>query len=270
MPEMPRVLLIDDSSLVRGAVRRRLEAEGLSVREASTGAQGLRLARREPPDLLVTDWVLGPGLSGVSLCASLKSRLETRSIPIIVMTAARVEFEDELRALEAGADLYLTKEAILPGRGRPERFLGYLRSLLARRERLRRLGARPEVRPVLRLDLRRHLLRTPYGPVEDLSTTLFTLLALLARRSPRPASRRLLLRSLWGDSVRDRTLDQAVCRLKGRLERRQDEFIECIRGRGYRLKVPASLSDGPAAAGRPVTNLTPPMEKPRDSRQKTY
>ena len=102
-----RILLADDSEIVIKVLANILESENYRVVTASDGQEALEEARRERPDLIITDLVM-PRMNGIELVKQLKSQLATRYIPIIMLTA-RKEVDAEVEVMEAGADDYLTK-----------------------------------------------------------------------------------------------------------------------------------------------------------------
>ena len=105
--QQPVILLVEDESAQREVICYNLEAEGFRVVVAEDGEKGLLLASEEMPDLILLDWML-PKVSGIEVCRRLKSRSETRAIPI-VMLSARSEEIDRVRGLETGADDYMVK-----------------------------------------------------------------------------------------------------------------------------------------------------------------
>ncbi len=100
-------LLIDDESAIHALVRLTMEGEGWRVLTAGDGEDGLAIARTEHPDIILLDIVL-PDLSGLEVCRQLKSEPDTRSIPIIVLTAMGGE-SNRQAAFAMGADDYMTK-----------------------------------------------------------------------------------------------------------------------------------------------------------------
>ncbi len=104
---MAKILLIDDSPDIRALVRILLEQGGHEVVEAEEGRQGLELARREQPDLVLTDLAL-PGLSGWDIARMLKSNPQTGATPVIALTAHAMRGDRE-RALAIGCDGFIVK-----------------------------------------------------------------------------------------------------------------------------------------------------------------
>jgi class 3 adenylate cyclase len=103
----PRILVADDDWLNRDLLKAYLTASGCEVTTAADGQQGLDAARRSPPDLALVD-VQMPRLDGLSLCRAIKTSSETRFVPVIIVTALDSE-EEKLKAIEAGADDFITK-----------------------------------------------------------------------------------------------------------------------------------------------------------------
>ncbi len=232
---MPRILVVDDEKNILELVRFNLEREGYEVLTATDGAHGLDLARRESPDLIVLDVML-PGMNGLEVCRELQLDPTTRNIPII-MLSARAEEMDRVLGLEMGADDYVVKP-FSP------------RELVARiKVRFRRYqpGESWEEEPTP--------VRLEFGPLvidgekfavyyngakQDLTLKEFELLRFLACRQGKVFTRDQLLEQVWGyDYAGDsRTVDVHVRHIRQKLGSRTDgaEFIETVRGVGYRFK----------------------------------
>ncbi len=102
--EEKKILVIEDEKPIADILKYGFEKEGFAVRCAYTGAEGFAAACKEPPDLVLLDWML-PDINGVDVCRMLT---EQYRIPIIMLTA-RGSVEDKLYGLESGADDYITK-----------------------------------------------------------------------------------------------------------------------------------------------------------------
>ncbi len=109
---MPKILVVEDNELNRDMLTRRLERRGYETLIAADGAQGLELARRSRPNLILMDMSL-PVLDGWEATRRLKSSPETSAIPIVALTAHAMSGDRE-RALEAGCDEYDTKPVEFP------------------------------------------------------------------------------------------------------------------------------------------------------------
>lgn len=101
------ILVVEDESEFRQVLKIRLEANGYSVLEASDGIEGLYMARKHNPNLIILDIML-PKVDGFKVARLLKFDTNYRHIPIIMLTA-RVQEIDRENGLAAGADIYLTK-----------------------------------------------------------------------------------------------------------------------------------------------------------------
>lgn len=139
-----RILVVDDVATNRIVMKVRLSEACYDVLQADCGQSALRVAQRERPDLILLDLAMDD-LDGIEVCRILKTDATTADIPIIMVTAARNP-EDKLRALEAGADDFLTKpldELTL---------LARVRSLLRARETAQELALRDGTRRALGFD----------------------------------------------------------------------------------------------------------------------
>src|SRR3954465_8229683 len=104
----PTILNVDDNEGCRYAVSRILELNDFDVKEAATGADALRIACAEQPDLVLLDINL-PDLNGYEVCRRLKAEPETARIPVLHITASYLTPADMARGLESGAENYLVE-----------------------------------------------------------------------------------------------------------------------------------------------------------------
>lgn len=230
---MPKILIVDDEQPIRELVKYNLEREGFQVLQAADGLTALATAKRENPDLIVLDVML-PGEDGLAVCRTLHQDSQTRSIPII-MLSARGEELDKVLGLEMGADDYITKP-FSP------------RELVARvKARLRRHTVDHQVTEqsgritvgLLIIDQDRFMV-SYNGVKQDLTPKEFELLRYLARNPGKVFTRDFLLEQIWGyDFAGDsRTVDVHIRHIRQKLEQIPDapQFIETVRGVGYRFK----------------------------------
>jgi len=119
-----KILVVDDEELSLRVVRTVLEAANYQVITAQNGELALRLAIEERPDLIISDLIM-PEMDGIALTKKLKSKLITRSIPVILLTVKH-DLTTEVKGLESGADDYLTKPF------QPERLIARIKRLLNR------------------------------------------------------------------------------------------------------------------------------------------
>jgi len=227
MAQQPHILVVEDEAAQREILAYNLQAEGFRVSCAEDGEAGLLAVAEDPPDVIVLDWMM-PHLSGIEVCRQLKIRSETRSIPII-MLSARSEDIDKVRGLETGAEDYVVKPYSVA-------------ELMARvRAQLRR------VRPAtvgqvlaygdIALDAETHRVtradaEVKLGPIE------FRLLATFMEKPGRVWSREALLDRVWGRDVYvdTRTVDVHVGRLRKALSQAGgDDPLRTVRGAGYAL-----------------------------------
>ncbi|MFT3989222.1 phosphate regulon transcriptional regulator PhoB [Aestuariivirga sp.] len=219
------ILIVEDEEPIQILLSYNLEAEGYRVRVTAQGEDVPHLVGEERPDLILLDWML-PGISGIEVCRLLRTRAETRDIPVIMLTA-RSEEAERVRGLSTGADDYMVKPFSVP-------------ELLARvRTILRRVN--PEaVADILKagdLSLDRKTRRVTRSARDiGLSPTEFRLLEHLMQNPGRVYSRAQLLDTVWGRDVYvdERTVDVHVGRLRKSLSRgRELDPIRTVRGMGY-------------------------------------
>ncbi len=122
-----RVLIVEDSTTIASVVRYFLELEGFEVLVAKDGISGLESAKRDQPNVIVTDYNM-PGMDGTSMVKALRSESATRGIAVLMLTSEN-SIENEAAALEAGVDDYILKPV------EPRRLAARVRSLLARSQR---------------------------------------------------------------------------------------------------------------------------------------
>lgn len=223
----PTVLLVEDEPAQREVLAYNLEAEGFVVQRATNGEEALMLVAENPPDLILLDWMM-PHVSGLEVCRRLKMRSETRSIPII-MLSARSEEVDKVRGLETGADDYVIKPYSII------ELMARLRAQL-RRARPSTLGMVLEWKTIS-LDAETHRVIRD-GQTLKLGPTEFRLLATFLEKPGRVFSREQLLDRVWGRDiyVDSRTVDVHVGRLRKALcTFGGDDPLRTVRGVGYAL-----------------------------------
>jgi two-component system phosphate regulon response regulator PhoB len=223
----PRILIVEDEEPLSLLLRYNLEAEGYEVETVARGDDADTRLREAVPDLVVLDWML-PGLSGIELCRRLRTRPETSSLPIIMLTA-RGEESERVRGLSTGADDYIVKPFSVP------ELIARIRALL-RRTKPERVA---EVLTLGEIELDRVRKRVSRaGRDVELGPTEFRLLEFLMERPGRVFTREQLLDGVWGNEVYidERTVDVHVGRLRKALNRgRDDDPIRTVRGSGYAI-----------------------------------
>lgn len=219
-----RILLVEDDEEIVDVLRRTLRAEGYEVRAAGDGAGALQLASEFRPDLLILDLGL-PDIDGLEVCNRLR---DVSDVPILMLTA-RIETDDRVGGLDAGADDYLTKPF------ERSELLARIRALLRRNPprgsallTLSDLRLNPDTREVFR------------GEREiELTKREFELLEYLMQNQRLVVSRQRLLEEVWGyDPLDDtNTIDVFISNLRKKLEEGgEDRLLHTKRGAGYLLK----------------------------------
>jgi two-component system KDP operon response regulator KdpE len=233
-------LVVDDESSFRRVLRTSLATSGFAIEEARSGEEAVAMLAQSAFDLVLLD-VNMPGIGGVEACREI--RAHTPKIGIVMVTVQDAESEI-VKALEAGADDYVTK---------PIRF----RELVARlRAVIRRLRIDDASEPTLlqagdlELDINRHLLYR-HGEIVHLTPTEFELLALLMRNHGVPVTHAKLLRSVWGPEY-GTELDYLRSFVKTLRQKVEDDpakpkYIVTEPWVGYRFCNP--LDESPAAPG---------------------
>ncbi|GLY65191.1 response regulator transcription factor [Amycolatopsis taiwanensis] len=224
------VLVVDDDSDVRDSLALSLEFEGYAVATAPDGAEALRRAAADKPDLMIVD-VMMPGVDGLEACRRL--RAAGNRVPILMLTA-RDALGDRVTGLDAGADDYLVKPFAL------EELLARVRALLrpARRQerpqppseqlRFEDLTLDPGTREVFRGD----------RPI-SLTPTEFDLLKLLISAPRQVLTRTHLQREVWGHEPNTNNLDVYVGYLRRKTEAGgEPRLLHTVRGVGYVLRSP--------------------------------
>ena len=236
----PRVLVVEDEPDIAALIAYQLTREGFRVETAASGPEALKAVNREVPDLVVLDRML-PGLSGDEVLKALKQEANTQSVPVLMLTAKK-EQEDRITGLELGADDYLTKPFS------PRELVLRCQAILRRTaEVASSSGGRLLTAGPIRMDIDAHHV-TLRGDELNLTPTEFRLLQALLERRGRTQSRRQLLEKAWdveadiSDRIQTRTVDMHVRRLRSKLDEVGD-WIETVRGFGYRLRVPGEGTD---------------------------
>jgi two-component system KDP operon response regulator KdpE len=220
-----RILVVDDEPQILRALRVVLRDAGFEVVPAETGEEALDRAAVRPPEAAIVDLML-PDMDGVEVTRSLR---EWSEMPILVLSAVGEE-EQKVRALQAGADDYITKP------------FGS-RELVARLQAALRRGGRSEQEPrivagALEIDLAARSVRLG-GESIHLTPIEFDLLRVLVRNRGRLMTHRALLAKVWGPEYVDdvQTLRTHIARLRAKVEPdgQAPRFIVTDPGIGYRF-----------------------------------
>jgi two-component system, OmpR family, phosphate regulon response regulator PhoB len=221
------ILVVEDEPAIQELLTLNLQQAGYQPLRAMSVEQAQQLMREAVPDLIILDWML-PGMSGIEFARRLKGDTNSKSIPIIMLTAKGGE-TDKVRGLEVGADDYVTKPFS------PRELLARVKAVL--RRRAPQMTDDPIEISGLRVDPLTHRV-TGNGTSIDLGPTEFRLLHYFMTNPERVHSRSNVLDKVWGTGVyvEDRTVDVHIRRLRKALETSgHHDLIQTVRGSGYRF-----------------------------------
>jgi two-component system phosphate regulon response regulator PhoB len=223
-----RVLVVDDEPDITALVAYHLAKAGYRVTTAASGAEALRAARNERPDVVILDLML-PGVSGYDVLSELRGRDETRDVGVILLTARREE-TDRIRGLSLGADDYLTKPFS------PQELILRVAAVLRRLQAPATVAGSSLTAGPLTIDRSAHRVLLD-GAEVLLTATEYRLLITLVERQGRVQTRPQLLEAVWDaqPDIQTRTVDMHVQRLRAKLGD-AGQLIETVRGFGYRFR----------------------------------
>jgi len=226
--EGARVLVVDDERQIRRMLRAALEGYGFNIAEAASGREGLSQTSIFHPDLIVLDLGL-PDIDGIEVIKNLR---DWTQIPIIVLSVREHE-DDKIKALDAGADDYVTKPFSMG-------------ELLARLRVALRRAAKSDDEPILTFGelsidfARRNVIMR--GEEVKLTPTEYEVLKYLVQQAGRVVTHRQLLRAIWGSNFQEESqyLRVYIGQLRRKIESdpSQPTYIITEPGVGYRLVIP--------------------------------
>ncbi len=230
-----RVLIADDEPNQLELLSYNLSQSGFEVIRAEDGQQALEMIEDHRPDLVILDWMM-PNMSGIDVCRTLRSRSETKLLPVILLSA-RGEEGDKTLGLDVGADDYISKPFS------PRELISRVKALL-RRSRPALLDDVLKYKDLIfnqaTMEISRGGEAIALGPKEC------QLLSTLMERPGRVFSRAQLLDRVWGHGVYvgERTVDVHMSRLRKAINTPLDcgepvaNLIRTVRGSGYALRAP--------------------------------
>jgi two-component system phosphate regulon response regulator PhoB len=228
------ILIADDEPNQLELLSYNLEQAGFAVMKAMHGQDALQKIEDHSPDLVILDWMM-PHMSGIELCRLLRSRSDTKMLPVVILSA-RGEEGDRTLGLDSGADDYMSKPFS------PRELVSRVKALL-RRSRPALLADVLEFADIKVFPTRMEVQRA--GHMVALGPKEFRLLSILIERPGQVFSRAQLLDLVWGHAVyvEERTVDVHLSRLRkainkpdGRAE--MPNLIRTVRGSGYALRAP--------------------------------
>ncbi len=220
-----RVLVIEDEARIAQFIERGLIYEGYRVSVARDGQTGLMIARDNPPDLVILDWML-PGLDGLEVCKRLRTASE---VPILMLTA-KDDVKDRVTGLDAGADDYLVKPFSV------DELMARVRALFRRSQPV----SRPEILRFadLTLDTGTHRAYRGEKPI-DLTAKEYELLELFMRNPRQVLTRDVIFDRVWGYDFggESNIIEVYVRYLRQKTEAdNMPRLIHTVRGVGYVLR----------------------------------
>ncbi|MES2619881.1 MAG: response regulator transcription factor [Bacteroidota bacterium] len=218
-----KILLVDDETDVLDFMKYNLEKEGFWVYTARNGEEGIQLAKKVLPHLIILDLMM-PKMDGIETCRELRSLPEFKSTLITFLTA-RDEDYSQIAGFEVGADDYITKPI------KPRVFISRIRALMRRFETSE--NAVKIIVGDVEIDRERYLI-VKAGKEIALPRKEFELLNLLASKPGRVFKREEILSKVWGNDtiVGDRTIDVHIRKLR---EKIGDDYFKTIKGIGYKF-----------------------------------
>jgi DNA-binding response OmpR family regulator len=226
---MSRILIIEDETPMRTALKDVLEAEGYRVLTAADGDIGLTRAIEEKPDLILLD-IMMPKLDGYAVCAELR-RL-SNPVPVLMLTA-KGQVEDRVTGLDVGADDYLVKPFST------EELLARVRALLRRTQRQANTPLQLKLGDV-EIDLARQTAVHGRKTIH-LTAKEFAMLRLMAGTPGEPVTRERFLDVVWGYTAfpTTRTVDNHIASLRAKIEPDAEapRWIKTVHGVGYKLEM---------------------------------
>ena len=221
------ILIVEDESSILELISLNIHQAGFNPIRAINAEYANNIVKETIPDLIVLDWML-PGMDGIEFAKRLRANSETKSIPIIMLTA-KADEENKIKGLNVGADDYLTKPFS------PRELIARIKALLRRRSP--ELINEPIIIDALVLDPGSHKVQVDNKKI-NIGPTEFKLLHFLMKNSDRVYSRNQILDKIWGNKsvIDDRTVDVHIKRLRAALKNSHyDRMIQTVRGSGYRF-----------------------------------
>lgn len=224
-----KVLLVEDEESIRKFVKINLEREGYIIFEAGSGEDGIEIARRELPDIVVLDIML-PGIDGFEVCKTLRGQFPNLGI---IMLTAKAEDYDKIMGLQYGTDDYLTKPF------NPTELTLRIKSI----ERRLEIGEENEnnliTDPPFKIDS--YSRKFYKDDVElELTPTEYQIIKIFMTNPGKAMTRNEILKLVWGDDFLgdSKIVDVNIRRLRSKIETNpaKPDYIETVWGTGYRWK----------------------------------
>lgn len=229
------ILIVDDEQPIREMIHTSLDMAGFQCQQAAEAKQAHQMIVDQRPALILLDWMLPNGVSGIDLCRRLKRDESLSEIPVIMLTA-RGEEDHKVQGLDAGADDYMTKPFST------RELVSRIKAVLRRSNALK--GEKSIEVNGLVLDPVSQRVSFEHSNIE-MGPTEYRLLAFFMTHPERAYTRAQLLDQVWGGNVyiEDRTIDVHIRRLRKVLEPfNADRYVQTVRGTGYRFSTRVDLA----------------------------
>lgn len=223
------ILVVDDEENILELIRYNLVKSGYHVLLASQGSEAMQVLEENSVDLMVLDLML-PDTDGIEICKSMRSSEKYSHLPIIMLTAKGEEI-DRIVGLELGADDYMTKPFSV------KELAARVKSVLRRSGKTSVIGKNVLCIKALELDLTKREVKVANTPIE-LTLKEYDLLRILMTNQGKVLSRNYLLDEIWGYEYfgETRTVDVHIRNIRKKIGDDLEEYIETVRGVGYKIK----------------------------------
>jgi two-component system alkaline phosphatase synthesis response regulator PhoP len=223
-----KILLVDDEPDILEFLTYNLKKEGYEVSAAANGRQGIEIARKTDPDLIILD-IMMPEMDGIETCRLLREIPQFKNTMIVFLTARNEDYS-QLAGFGVGADDYITKPV------KPRILLSRIQALFRRYKSDNGIGQVNDqilIAGDLRIDREQYLVNKGDEKIE-LPRKEFELLALIAAKPGKVFTREEILDKVWGSEVvvGDRTIDVHIRKLR---EKFGDDMIKTVKGIGYKF-----------------------------------
>jgi len=225
MEDVKKILLVDDERDILDFLSYNLENAGYEVRVAQNGLEGVKVAQKFLPDLILLDMMM-PEMDGVQTCEEIRN-LDTKKEIVVAFLTARGEDYSQIAGFDAGADDYILKPI------KPKVLMSRIKALLKRAVKIEDTEERIIKAGPLKIDLKKHIVF--FGELEvNLPKKEFNLLTLLCKNTGEVKTREEIMDQVWGTEVvvGDRTIDVHIRKLREKLG---EELITTIKGVGYKF-----------------------------------
>jgi len=226
--DLIKILIVDDEPDILEFLQYNLRKEGYIVITASDGEEGIRLAEREKPHLIILD-IMMPKMDGVEVCRQLRTKPQFDKTVIAFLTA-REEDYSQIAALEVGGDDYITNPI------RPRVLLSRIKALLRRNDRIDVQEDQAGIIKMGDLIINAENVTVQKGErIIELAKKEFELLTLLVSKPGKVFSREEIFNKVWGTDVivGNRTIDVHIRKLR---EKIGEDYIKTIKGIGYKFE----------------------------------